>query len=632
MPFLKSITPRARTASGRSAARGVSNYLSGANGVAAKGIESYLERGRRGHEAETGERILLHAHSDSVLCDDTHGWADEFQQTKIAWNKESGTPYFHFIISPHPDDRVSPEETLEVATEWVEEVYPGSQWFCAIHDDNEGHIPHAHIVVNSVMPDTGRRIHRSRMDILLEDRTAQEIGRRHGLTEMPDLADRWAAVARHGERMERSRASSIGRAERAMRREGRWSWKAQIRDAVDAAAAASDSWDEFEARLSEEHGVEVVSRRRGITYVLEFHDTRRAVKGSTLGAAYTREGIIARLGMDFDAVLGLTRPTWGRRHPSPHQGAPRLSGARRARRQRPPRRPRPWGEPLTLAEAAAWRAARNPVLQEIGDLFTAFETVEREGIRTRGQLRSEFDQATQALAAIQSRVTEERRAAEAAESLLSKTAEIESIQSRLTELQGGFLRREGREERSRLTERLDALKGEVSERVGRASEFARREGIPADDAELVATRLLASIRERLGKDSAELARISTRLDSIRTAERVATDLFDAPRAHTAGRGDARSVAEPVPGTARRAPAGASGDASAQAAQRLPRTLVASTDARGRDVADDDERRLTDSASGRLHEHGERVRAQRQAARDNDVTEVAGESPSERMEE
>lgn len=49
-----------------------------------------------------------------------------------------------------------PEGGLTV--EWASEHFPDHQVAIVYHDDNEGRIPHAHVVVNNTSLETGRRL------------------------------------------------------------------------------------------------------------------------------------------------------------------------------------------------------------------------------------------------------------------------------------------------------------------------------------------------------------------------------------------------------------------------------------------------------------------------------------------
>ena len=153
-------------------------------------------------EDKRGNVILCHSHSDNIMSDGERGWESEFVDTKRQWGKMKGKPYYHFIISPDPKDKVSPEDCLRLAEEWVEENFNGAQWYACVHKAEESHIIHAHVIINSVYPDTGRKIHRTPNDIRHESKSLQRIAsERYGMTPLEDIDDyrrrraaEWAAA------------------------------------------------------------------------------------------------------------------------------------------------------------------------------------------------------------------------------------------------------------------------------------------------------------------------------------------------------------------------------------------------------------------------------------------------------
>lgn len=57
--------------------------------------------------------------------------------------------YEHFVLSPDPRDKVSLAMLRELATEWARTYFGNYQVAIYYHDDNELHIPHAHLIVNN---------------------------------------------------------------------------------------------------------------------------------------------------------------------------------------------------------------------------------------------------------------------------------------------------------------------------------------------------------------------------------------------------------------------------------------------------------------------------------------------------
>jgi hypothetical protein len=191
-----------------------------------RNVDAYLERGK-GHEG----RPLAFRHTDELDFEGEHGWWRVMDEERRAWGKTDGRTYYHFVVSPDPRDHVGADELADVALEWVRRCLPGTQAVVSVHDDNEGHIMHAHVVVNSVIPSTGKKIHRTDADVRREAEVCQELCREHGLAAMPSPRERrrqaWSAQWAKAEAAERRIETRGGR-----------SWKADIRRAVDECVRA----------------------------------------------------------------------------------------------------------------------------------------------------------------------------------------------------------------------------------------------------------------------------------------------------------------------------------------------------------------------------------------------------------
>ena len=100
--------------------------------------------------------------------------------TKRAYGKEDGVMYYHIIQSFKPGE-VTPEQALEIATEFAKEHLPGYETVIGVHVDRE-HI-HAHLVFNSVNADTGEKYHSNAQSYYQQIRaTSDRLCRKHGLS------------------------------------------------------------------------------------------------------------------------------------------------------------------------------------------------------------------------------------------------------------------------------------------------------------------------------------------------------------------------------------------------------------------------------------------------------------------
>lgn len=104
----------------------------------------------------------------------------QFKETKKFWNKAGGRQYKHFVISFHPDEKITPEETLLVGKEWAERCFPGFTCALASHIDSD-HC-HCHVVVNSVNSIDGSKVHLSKSDFKQMKKINDEICEAHGLS------------------------------------------------------------------------------------------------------------------------------------------------------------------------------------------------------------------------------------------------------------------------------------------------------------------------------------------------------------------------------------------------------------------------------------------------------------------
>lgn len=109
---------------------------------------------------------------------------DEVYQTwlkeKQLWDKDSGRMYAHNIISFHKDEKVTPEEVLDIGKAYAEKHFPGHQYVISVHQDKD-HL-HCHIVVNSVSYIDGHKLHQTKHDLERQKEFTNELCRERGLS------------------------------------------------------------------------------------------------------------------------------------------------------------------------------------------------------------------------------------------------------------------------------------------------------------------------------------------------------------------------------------------------------------------------------------------------------------------
>lgn len=312
MPFLKTIS------GGAGSCKQVDDYLSFGH----RSVEDHEERMERYLAGDkSASRSMAFGHSPG-LPDSPFGWHKVMDATRKRFGKDKppewfekkrkSNPnliwrnYYQWILSPDPRDHASAEEVGQLAQEWCERVWPadqGWQWIWSVHDDNASGVMHAHIILNAVNASTGLKVQISSEDSDMLDHQAQKIGEEHGMNFFPDLAD-WRAAVREGRQTPTIQSVRMSAAERSLRRRGRRSWVAEIRDAIDRSIENSSDWDEFVEKF-EADGFKVEWSRRGIGYRHPDsggHDKK--VLASSLGSNYVEFGIRARLGIPIDVVTG----------------------------------------------------------------------------------------------------------------------------------------------------------------------------------------------------------------------------------------------------------------------------------------------------------------------------------------
>ena len=97
---------------------------------------------------------------DRITYDDVY---QAFLEEKKIWKKDSGRMYAHNIISFHRDEKVTPEECMEIGRKFCDHFFSGYQSLIAVHQDRD-HL-HIHIVTNTVSYVDGRKLHQSKADL-----------------------------------------------------------------------------------------------------------------------------------------------------------------------------------------------------------------------------------------------------------------------------------------------------------------------------------------------------------------------------------------------------------------------------------------------------------------------------------
>ena len=150
------------------------------------GIKRYLEKGGRALSVHVMNFAWQEQHAFEAVSEapDDFDWAASMDATRHTCGNDTpyrGKPartFKHFVMSPDPQDGLSTEQVAELAQAWAKRHFADFEVAIVLHDDNEGRIPHAHIVVNNTDLVTERRLQTP--DPLELNRSLQELAEERG--------------------------------------------------------------------------------------------------------------------------------------------------------------------------------------------------------------------------------------------------------------------------------------------------------------------------------------------------------------------------------------------------------------------------------------------------------------------
>ena len=175
-----------------------------------------------------------------------------FLATKNLYGKASGTWFYHYTQSFSPQEHVTPAEAHQIAQELAERFFPGCEVLVATHIDR-AHL-HSHLVVNSVKPDTGKKLHFTPRTLERMRLVSDQICREHGLTILkPYRQKKQVKGLRPGEYRSAMRGQS---------------WKFQLIAVIEAAMERAGSREEFLDELRRRgYDARWEEGRKRITYI-----------------------------------------------------------------------------------------------------------------------------------------------------------------------------------------------------------------------------------------------------------------------------------------------------------------------------------------------------------------------------
>lgn len=152
----------------------------------AGGRAKYLEKDGRAVGGVSTQNIV-----------DNDRWAAEMDRTTAAAHLRGTVVGREYILSPSPEDHVLPEAMRDFALEWVGRCFPNAEAAVAVHVDNKERISlgkdpicHAHVYVNAVYLETGRKVVISNSRAREVHDIAQDMCRDRGMVEAEKYYDK----------------------------------------------------------------------------------------------------------------------------------------------------------------------------------------------------------------------------------------------------------------------------------------------------------------------------------------------------------------------------------------------------------------------------------------------------------
>lgn len=184
-----------------------------------------------------------------------------FMATKHLYGKDTGTFFYQYTQSFSPEEDLTPTQAHQIGLELAEQFFPGCEVLVATHVDRQ-HL-HSHLVVNSVHPDTGKKLHFTPRTLEEMRKVSDQICMEHGLSTLKPY-----------QQDHRTKGLRAGEYRAAMRGE---SWKFQLITTVEAVMKLAGSQKEFIQEM----------KRRG--YQVRWEEHRKCITYTTLTGMKCRD-------------------------------------------------------------------------------------------------------------------------------------------------------------------------------------------------------------------------------------------------------------------------------------------------------------------------------------------------------
>ena len=237
-------------------------------------------------QAKTTGKVLLNMNAEE-------NYAKQMERTARMWNKDKpgSRQFYHFKLAFHPDDsKGGPLDdwmALQIGTKLTKQFFPGYQAVLSVHNDTAH--KHVHIIVGAVHPTTGRKISINDAAYRRMKDRVDELSAEYGLTTVG-----WREAVRKKRREETLTGLPVKHcfAEEGLHRQGKGTWKDELRNMITGAVVESESMGEFREKLAERDVVLARCTDKCITYRFKDYPP---VRGDTLGSDFTFASVMSTI-------------------------------------------------------------------------------------------------------------------------------------------------------------------------------------------------------------------------------------------------------------------------------------------------------------------------------------------------
>lgn len=246
-----------------------------------RGVLNYMDA-----KVKDGVGELIYS---NMLSDNPRGLAKEFGMIR-SFKPNVSKSVYHCALSINPEEQLTNEQFCELASEYLDEMgFSNSQYVIYRHTDRDH--PHIHIVANRINLDGA--VVSDKWDY----KRSEEIVRR--LEQKYELKQTVSS--------DKSKASSLSKGQvEKFRRTGEVPIKAQLQVIVNSALEDSATLQEFCDKVKEYGAdVELHTNSNDKVYGVSFELDGIAMKGSSLGRAYSLNKIIKQINQNNERNKGL---------------------------------------------------------------------------------------------------------------------------------------------------------------------------------------------------------------------------------------------------------------------------------------------------------------------------------------